>query len=53
MNYVTTIPKTVITAQEHENRGWSFFDEATFETSDYYMFMFYFLTFLRILDVHF
>lgn len=54
MNYVTTRPKTVITAQEYENKGCFFFDEATFKTSIYYMFMFYFLTlFKRILEVNF
>lgn len=46
MNKVTTRPKgIVITAQGYEIKGWSFFDEATFETSDYYTVMFYFLTF--------
>lgn len=42
MKNVTARPKTVITPQEHENKGCSLFDEAIFKTSDSYMFMFYF-----------
>lgn len=49
MNYVTTWPKSVIIAQEFENKGQAFLDEALFKTSNNYMFMIYFLTYLRII----